>query len=169
MMMASWSQPFRYDPSDELPAGLTESGVGQDALEEIAAQAASVKRSLDCVADRSLDCWYAVSEWQRALTDRVEFEIAGGVGMDEPWYDPQHRFVPCDRRNGFREGDGLIHRHWWLALGPGRLIFDPTASKFVAQGWTEPDRYVMDGEPYAQWRSRQQSTASTARDDMETL
>ena len=148
---AVWAELFRYPGCDE-PAGLIEHGIEPEAIAEISVVAESVKSSLDLRLNRWLDCMQAVAAWEQALASLVGLEVAGGVGVDEPAYDPQHRLIAPESRDGFREGDGLIHRHWWLGLGPDRIIFDPSAIQFMGKGWTRRDRYVMNGQPYDQWR-----------------
>ena len=40
-----------------------------------------------------------------------------------------------------------MHRHYWLEVGPDRLIFDPTAHQFDDNGGVWLDRYTIDGMP----------------------
>ncbi len=116
------------------------------------AEAPRVREGLDALgAKRRWDCGYAVAAWKRELQGaNVVFAEAGGVGVDEPAEDAFYRTIPLSRRSGYLEGDGQVHRHWWLLIGPGRHLFDPTAHQFDNRGGVSLDRYIVDGMPIRQ-------------------
>jgi hypothetical protein len=105
-----------------------------------------VRASLDVVPGRRADCRYACIAWRRELESRaVEVRIEGGVGEDDEAYTARRQLVPLDQRSGYREGDGRVHRHWWLRVGLGAWLFDPTGHQFDDKGGVDRARYVVDG------------------------
>ncbi len=77
----------------------------------------------------------------------------GAEGVD---YDHEGgpESVPERMCSGYRKADGYVHCHYWLLVGPGQHIFDPTAHQpqFDSEGPIELDRYVIDGRPMPLWR-----------------
>lgn len=71
----------------------------------------------------------------------------GGEGVDDDSPSSDFRIAPLDRRTGYREGDNVVHRHYWLEIGADRRIFDPTAHQFDDRAGVSLDRYTVDGEP----------------------
>lgn len=136
---------FTY-PQEPTPAGVVEGAMPGELKEAIRGLAVAVRAELDAIPGRGLDCRHACSSWRRALTrNGVSVEGTGGEGEDDDVYDVAFRFVPLDERSGYRESDGRVHRHYWLAVGVEGWLFDPTAHKFDGSGGVSFDRYVVDG------------------------
>lgn len=137
---------FLY-PASHLPHAVIEVGMPAEILTALATNAADLESSLTGHGDLRLDCRHACHRWSlrlRALGHLVRQE--GGVGIDEDAFTSDFGLVPLERRSGYREGDGLVHRHFWLLLGFGCHLFDPTAHQFDAKGGLELLRYVVDGD-----------------------
>jgi len=74
--------------------------------------------------------------------------------------------VPCvplgrgslsDAGGYLRSDDGGVDVHHFLAVGPERALFDPTASQFHDDGPITLDRYlVYDGTPFPRWREEEE-------------
>jgi hypothetical protein len=157
------SQPLKASPSQEHRGGLDTTLInltvsGNEGLEVvdraidpaiialILRLAPAVRASLDALPGHRADCGYASSAWQRQLETRgVEVRLEGGVGEDGEAYTPSRQLVPRVQRGGYREGDGLVHRHWWLGVGSRGWLFDPAAHQFDDRGGVERARYVVDG------------------------
>jgi hypothetical protein len=136
---------FTY-PSDVNPAGVIENGMPIEVVAAIARIADDVRRSLDAAPGRLLDCRYACASWARALhSQSVVARTVGGEGVDAEVFSSEYRLVPLDRRSGYREADGAVHRHYWLEIE--RRIFDPTAHQFDSKGGVSLDRYTVEGNP----------------------
>ena len=89
------------------------------------------------------DCVWETIAWCRQLREYVRVERVGGNGIDDPQYGSDYQVVPP---SGYREGDGEVHRHWWLLLEEQEHVFDPTVHRqFDNKGGFSPDRYVLDG------------------------
>lgn len=76
----------------------------------------------------------------------VPVRTIGGEGVDDDVFC-DYRLVPIELRSGYREADSQVHRHYWLVIGDGRRLLDPTAHQFDRRGGVSPDRYVVDGMP----------------------
>jgi hypothetical protein len=140
---------FAY-PGDEGPTGVFERGMPEEIVEAIAEHATFIAASL---GPRARDCLWACPAWERRLKGRgVEVRTLGGVGIDDEVFDAAYRSIPLDRRSGYREDDGQIHQHWWLAVGTESLVFDPTGHQFDDKGGISLDGYVIDGEPWIDQR-----------------
>jgi hypothetical protein len=155
---------FRY-PDAVAPCGIIETGMPAPVCEAIHRFAGSVGGGLAAVGHRC-HCLAAASEWLRVLEQTlrgtsIAVRLEGGPGVDEEdQFDPNYRTIPLDRRSGYREADGLVHRHFWLLIGPDQLVFDPTAHQFDAKGGVHLDRYVLDGTNLPDWRSRESRAAA---------
>lgn len=143
------SQPtlldFRY-PASHLPHGVIEKGMPAAIVADITAAAPALEASLTGHGDLRFDCRHACHRWGiqlRGLGHLVRQE--GGVGIDEDAFTSDYRLIAAELRSGYRESDGLIHRHFWLLLGANCHLFDPTAHQFDARGGFAADRYVVDG------------------------
>ena len=145
---------FAY-PGETEPAGVIERSMSHEVVEIIEANADPVRLALDAIPGRRKDCRHACASWQRVLTLRgVAVKTAGGEGVDDGDYSSDYRFVPLDRRSGYREAlDDLVHRHYWLEIGQERVIFDPTAHQFDEKGGISLDRYQLDGQPFLALRN----------------
>jgi hypothetical protein len=120
---------FTY-PADERPAGVFERAMSDAVITTINGDAEIVGHSLATARGQRQDCRYSCA-WERTLRSRgLDLELLGGEGVDGDDFTLDYQAVPLDRRSGYREGDGLVHRHYWLGIGPDRLIFDPTAHQF---------------------------------------
>ena len=146
---------FAY-PGEMEPAGVIELSMSHEVVTIIEANADLVRLNLDAFPARRKDCRHACGSWQRVLMlHRVAVKTAGGEGVDDGDYSSDYRFVPLDRRSGYRVAlDDLVHRHYWLEIGPERLIFDPTAHQFDEKGGVSLDRYTLDGKPVLVSRAR---------------
>ncbi len=78
--------------------------------------------------------------------ERLAVWTNGGEGVDDDVVSSDYRIVPLDKRSGYRERDGQVHRHYWLEIGPERFLFDPTAHQFDDTGGVSLDRYTVNGE-----------------------
>ena len=146
-MTDSRLQDFFYSGEDE-PAGVVERELSHDAVVVLDAVADDVRRSLDAFPGRRMDCRHACAGWERALKPLgLAVRTCGGEGVDDDSPSSDFRIAPLDRRTGYREGDNVVHRHYWLEVGADRLIFDPTAHQFEGRGGVSLDRYTVDGEP----------------------
>ncbi len=146
-MSDSRLQDFLY-PGEGGPAGVIEQGMSADVVAVIDAAADVVRRSLDAFPGRRMDCRHACSAWERALKSRgLSVRMFGGEGVDDDSPSSDFRIAPLDRRTGCRDGDNVVHCHYWLEVGAARLIFDPTAHQFDDGGGVSLDRYTVDGEP----------------------
>jgi hypothetical protein len=141
-----------FYPGDDRPAGVIEHGLDPDVREAIERDAGAIGESLR-VMNQIADCRYAAAEWLRALPLGLAASV-GGVGIDEPDYDPWRRLIPLDRRSGYREGDGEVHRHFWIAIGLEQRIFDPTAHQFDGRGGLSIGGYTIAGQPFVEARRR---------------
>jgi len=95
-----------------------------------------------------MDCRHACFTWERALQARgLSAATNGGEGVDDDPLSSDYKIAPRDKRSGYREDDGVVHRHYWLEVGAERLIFDPTAHQFDVKGGVSLDRYTVRGEP----------------------
>lgn len=139
---------FAY-PGETAPAGVIERSMSHEVVGIIEANADRVRDNLDAFSGRRMGCRHACRSWERVLTlHRVAVETVGGEGVDDGDYSSDYRVVPLDRRSGYREAlDDLVHRHYWLEIGPERLIFDPTAHQFDEKGGVSLGRYTLDGQP----------------------
>jgi len=138
---------FAY-PEEAEPTGVIERGMGEEFVAIVANVADEVRRNLEAFRGRRLDCRHACLAWERALRpEGFHVEVVGGEGVDGDVFSPDYRLVPLDQRSGYREGDDVVHRHYWLEIGTQRLIFDPTAHQFDDKGGVSRDRYVVDGLP----------------------
>ena len=136
-----------FYPGDERPAGVVERAVGADVLATIEALAAPMNERFRAVPAQRGDCRYASAAWERALNgEGLDARFVGGEGIDADVHRG-YMLVPLDRRSGYLEVDGLVHRHFWLEIGPERHIFDPTAHQFDDRGGVSLQRYVTDGVP----------------------
>lgn len=136
---------FGY-PGSQAPHGVIEEGAPVKVLHDIAASAAAIEASLVGRGDLRFDCRHACHRWQlqlRRFGHLVRQE--GGVGIDEDAFTSDYCLIAPALRSGYREGDGLVHRHFWLLVGVGCYLFDPTAHQFDAKGGLELDRYLVDG------------------------
>ena len=136
-----------FYPDDERPAGVVERAVGVDIIGKIGALAAVMNERFRTVPAQRDDCRYASAAWERTLQgEGVDARFVGGEGIDEDVHRG-YMLVPLDRRTGYLEGDGLMHRHYWLEIGPERHIFDPTAHQFDDRGGVALERDIIDGVP----------------------
>lgn len=136
---------FSY-PGEDQPVGVVARTIDRDVLAVIDRLAPMVRQALDLVPERRWDCRYTCSAWRGQLDELgVEVREEGGVGEDDEAFTADRRFIPLDERSGYRESDGRIHRHWWLRVGSGHWLFDPTAHTFEDRGGVETARYVVDG------------------------
>jgi hypothetical protein len=95
-----------------------------------------------------MDCRYACASWARALhSQSVVARTVGREGIDVEVFSSGYRLVPLDHRSGYREANGVVHRHYWLEVGIERPIFDPTAHLFDSKRGVSLDRYTVDGDP----------------------
>lgn len=136
---------FSY-PGSRTPHGIIEAAMPAELLHDIAANAGAVEASLVGRGDLRFDCRHACHRWQlqlRRFGHLVRQE--GGVGIDEDEFSSDFRLVPPALRSGYREGDGRVHRHFWLLVGVGCYLFDPTAHQFDKRGGLALDRYYVDG------------------------
>jgi hypothetical protein len=139
---------FTY-PGGEAPSGVMDSAIPPNLRALIEAMGPSID---DGLGSRRLDCRYACDAWRRAFARHgVACLLSGGEGVDDE-VTRGHRLVPLDRRSGYRESDGLIHRHYWLRIGADRHLFDPTAHQFDRNGGVALERYLVDGIPLAAGR-----------------
>lgn len=139
---------FTY-PDRVSPVGVIDSSMPPEIVRVIAALAPAIGRALAGPPDRTLECGLACKFWMEGLQRvGVPARIIGGVGVDDDAFTSNYQLVPLDRRSGYQEGDGQVHRHFWLVIGDERLIFDPTAHQFDTKGGVSWDRYVVDGSPF---------------------
>ena len=135
---------FTY-PGDDEPAGVIERGLRAEVVAEIGALAEAVGASLEATGHRQ-DCRYACAAWERALRSRgVACQLLGGEGADGEVFTSDYRLVAVDQRGGYRAVDRLA-RHYWLGVGPDRLVFDPTAHQFDHNGGVFLDRYMIGSD-----------------------
>ena len=89
--------------------------------------------------------------WLKELADVDGLDpiLRGGEGVDHD--DPP---TPETPHSGYRKADALVHAHYWLLVGPGRHVFDPTAHQrqFTRGGPIRLYRYVIEGLPLPNWR-----------------
>jgi len=141
---------FAY-PDDNDRIGVIEREMPSEIVAAITEDAALVAASL---GGRRGDCLWACPAWQRVLRPRgVQVETMGGVGVDDDAFDALYQLIPHGRRSGYREDDGRIRQHWWLAIGAEPLLFDPTGHQFDDKGGLSLDRYVIDGDPWIDRRT----------------
>jgi hypothetical protein len=89
------------------------------------------------------DCVWETIEWSRQLQEHVPVRRVGGNGIDDPQFGSDYATVPP---SGYREADGMVHRHWWLLLDEQEALFDPTVRRqFDDKVGFSPERYVLDG------------------------
>lgn len=118
---------FAYD-GDHTPSGVLDEHMPSQIVRAILAAEPPVRGSFVSHAQR-MDCRYSCAAWRGALLqDGVQVSGEGGVGIDEEQYTSDWQTVPVEARSGYREADGEVHRHFWLTLGPDRLLFDPPIS-----------------------------------------
>jgi hypothetical protein len=141
---------FAY-PDNEDHIGVIEREMPSLIVTAITEDATLVAASL---GGRRGDCLWACPAWQRVLGARgVRGETMGGVGVDDDAFDALYQLIPHESRSGYREDDGQIRQHWWLAVGAEALLFDPTGHQFDDKGGLSLDRYVIDGEPWIDRRA----------------
>jgi hypothetical protein len=136
---------FTY-PEETVPAGVIERGTNAATIAVIDEVAGQVRYSLDSRPGHVMDCRYACAAWARALRSRgIVVELDGGEGIDDEVF-VDYQLVPVDRRSGYREADGLVHRHYWLVLGKELRLFDPTAHQFDSRGGVSRERYTTGAD-----------------------
>lgn len=135
---------FVYD-GDVSASGVVEARAAPTIRAAILAAEPEARDALDSLG-RRMDCGYACAAWRRALM-RQNFtaHVVGGPGVDEEELTIDYRIAPLESRSGNREGDGTVHRHFWLLVGPGCVLFDPTVHQFHAKGGVALERYVLEG------------------------
>lgn len=132
---------------DQSLSGVLDARAAPQIRAAILAAEPEAREALDSIG-RRMDCGYACAAWRRALTRHsVAAEEVGGLGVDDDELTSDYRIVPEESRSGYREGDGLVHRHFWLLVGPDRVLFDPTAHQFDTKGGVALERYVIAGHP----------------------
>jgi hypothetical protein len=138
-----------YYPGDNDPAGVIEGVAAAEFVETLSVLAPQVRHGLDVIKDRGMDCRHASVAWERALRAHgLHARMVGGEGTDDDVFTSDYRLVALDRRSGYRRADDdIVHRHYWLEVGPDRLIFDPTAHQFDDKGGVSLDRYTIEGTP----------------------
>jgi hypothetical protein len=138
---------FSY-PSDDVPRGVTESGLDLDTVDVIQRLAPAVGAAL---GPRIGDCLRASTAWWQALQARGFPSImAGGFGQH---IDTVPATVADTLRGYLTEDDGVV-THWWLMFGPQGLVFDPTAHQFDHRGGVSKKRYLINGVPLSGWEDR---------------
>ena len=82
-MTDSRLQDFLYPGEDE-PVGVIERGMSDDVVAVIETVAGDVRRSLDGLPGRRMDCRHACSTWERALKSQgLGVRTFGGEGVDD--------------------------------------------------------------------------------------
>lgn len=144
-MVATDFIDFTY-PGDAQPAGVLDAATDQQVAKAIVDLAAEVGEALDVWPSRRTDCRHACVEWQRVL-ERVGVRavLVGGEGVDGEEVGSDYRVTTPATASGYLESDGTVHRHYWLAIGDGGRLFDPTAHQFDDRGGVERGRYRVDG------------------------
>ena len=101
-------------------------------------------------------CDVMAEAWRRWLSDpgEVAAEIRGGVGIDYAHNEPDEEVQEANLSGYRTRSDGLIHKHYWLLVGPSRHVFDPTAhqEQFQREWPMTLDGYIVEGCPLPDWR-----------------
>lgn len=94
--------------------------------------------------------------WRKWLIEHTDLGVVvcGGPGVDYGDNEPDKE-VPEANLSGYRtQSDSLVHKHYWLLIGPGRHVFDPTAhqDQFQREWPMRLDGYVVEGLPLTERR-----------------